>query len=880
MKNAPERTASRALPAGIILGLLLCATVGQAEIQRWRVGDKEHPWVLAPVSGRSNWGQGWAVEIIADDDGDGLTDEDPVELVDNDGDGLINEDGPDPQVDDDGDGQIGEDPTNRLDDDGDGLIDEDPVEAFDSDNDGLVDEDGPDPQMDNDGDGFLNEDGPMTDGDDDFDSLRNEDPANGVDDDGDGLVDEDGPFPEGDGNRTTWVQSVRLNSNRNLARLVHDRFLEGAYGGVPGTGRENPVVIVPNEYGFRLEGAKPVGHEEMIDGNLSTAHGSDNGGGSIGIGFKGFFFIDRIFFRPRPTMPGATVTDYLIQYGDPTTIDQVGAALRTWKILISQVSGQAFPTVKEIVLEDPILMGNLWVRSTSRGPYAETAELGIFGDGFSQDGVLISEMIDVGTAIPRIRRYSLQWDLFGAGEQDRAEGEFTVQAGKRVNWGKVRWKGRRMGEGGDIRIQFRTGNSLDTHIYARRLGPGLIDERDAEGKPLDAFSWAQLLDGRIEEKDLRYNELGMDLGADGRDGWTYWSAPFKLEDGQIDENLPQERWQEQGIPLPLPGGTRYIQFRIFFDSTRESGCALDFVEFDYGTRLVGGGVMAEIYPTRAELGRETTFHYFLRPSFMRGEQDGFNRIEIDMPSAEARLDSLKFDGFPWEEIPFANGEDIVGDPLQGVEPQLPEATEENPFPIGQFAQRVVVDSVSGKPRLELKLPMMGERHFEAEENIEIVFSDRLFRGAERFEGVVWNDSGGDRQKIIPQSIEEGDAVADVSTDAVGVVVEKIGNILLGPQVHPNPFTPNGDGINDRVKFSLELFLVLGKVGVRIEIFDLSGRLVHIIGPEDYRAGSVELTWDGRDGNGDLLSPGIYLYRLRAGAERADGGQMGALSLVY
>jgi hypothetical protein len=880
MENTPMRIGHIAFFAVVILGLLLSVTIAQAEIHRWRVGDEKHPWVLAPVSGRSSWGQGWAVEVIADDDGDGLVDEDPVEFIDDDGDGLINEDGPDPQVDDDGDGQSGEDPANRLDDDGDGLIDEDPIEAFDSDYDGLVDEDGPDPQLDNDGDGFLNEDGPMTDGDDDFDALSNEDPANGVDDDGDGLIDEDGPFPEKGRSATTWVQSVRLGPNRNLARVVHDRFLEGVYGGVPGTGRENPVVIVPNEYGFRLEGAKPVGYEEMIDGNLSTGHGSDNGGGSIGISLKGFFFIDRIFFRPRSTMPGATVTDYLIQYGDPTTIDPVGAGLRTSKILVSQVSGQAFPTVKEIVLADPVLMGNLWVRSTSRGPYAETAELGVFGDGFAQDGIFISEMIDVGAAIPRIRRYSQQWDLFGAGEQGRAEKEFPVLEGGEVNWGKVRWKGRRTGEGGDIRIQFRTGNSLDTHIYARRLGPGLVDERDTEGKLLDAFAWAQLLDGRIEEKDLRYNELGIDLGPDGRDGWTYWSAPFKLEDGKIDENLPPERWREQGIFLPLPGGTRYIQFRIFFDSTRESGCALDFVEFDYGTRLVGGGVMAEIYPTRAELGKETTFHYFLRPSFVRGEQGGFNRIEIDMPSAEARLDSLKFDGFPWDEIRFVGQDDVVGDPLQDVEPKLPEATEENPYPIGQFAQRVVVNPVSGKPRLELKLPMMEGRHFEAGENIEIVFSDRLFRGAERFEGVVWNDSERDRQEIIPQSIEEGDAVADVSTDAVGVVVENIGDILVGPRVHPNPFTPNGDGINDLIKFSFELFLVLEAVGVKIEVFDLSGRLIHIIGPEDYRAGSVELTWDGRDVNGELLSPGIYLYRLRVGVERADGGQMGALSLVY
>ncbi|MEC9207527.1 MAG: hypothetical protein VYE62_06150, partial [Pseudomonadota bacterium] len=95
----------------------------EAEIRSWRVGDAQHPWTLNPVSGRIDFGRGWGVELLADDDGDGLIDEDPVELIDNDGDALINEDPVDPQVDNDGDGTINEDPINNIDDDGDGQID-------------------------------------------------------------------------------------------------------------------------------------------------------------------------------------------------------------------------------------------------------------------------------------------------------------------------------------------------------------------------------------------------------------------------------------------------------------------------------------------------------------------------------------------------------------------------------------------------------------------------------------------------------------------------------------------------------------------------------------------------------------------------------------
>ena len=123
-------------PKLVLFLLLLFPFQTPAEIRSWRVGDQDHPWNLVPVSGRLTWGRGWAVEILTDDDGDGLIDEDPIELVDSDGDGLFNEDPPDPQLDSDGDGQLNEDPPNKIDDDGDGLIDEDPVEAFDSDLDG------------------------------------------------------------------------------------------------------------------------------------------------------------------------------------------------------------------------------------------------------------------------------------------------------------------------------------------------------------------------------------------------------------------------------------------------------------------------------------------------------------------------------------------------------------------------------------------------------------------------------------------------------------------------------------------------------------------------------------------------------------------------
>ena len=896
--------------------LLLCSVLTtaalEAEPRRWRVGDSEHPWELTPVTGRLSLGRGWACEIVVDDDGDGRIDEDPVELVDDDGDGLINEDGADPQIDNDGDGLLNEDPANSEDDDGDGLIDEDQVEAFDADRDGLIDEDGPDPQIDNDGDGLLNEDGPWTAVDDDFDGQRNEDPANGEDDDGDGLIDEDRAPVADDPARgvTTWLRPIRLDSLHNLAVMLNERYLLGEFGGaVEGKEPTNIFMNIPSEYGTRTEGADPISGDhfaprshvarvdygKMADGDLTTAFGGDTPNnnanlvipgvgyrnyhdGGVGLNLMGYFYIDRIIFRPRPSLPHAAIGTYTILYGDPTTIDENKAALLPGKTLVPVTRNQSNIPIKDLRLSSSVLMGRLDIVSLDdQGVRVETAEAHVFGSGFPLDAAFISEMIDLGTPVPRVRRYSRQLESFTAEERGQVLEEFPDRDGAPVNWGRARWKGRRTGNDARARIQFRTGNSLDTHIFSRQSGPNEVDTRGEDGKPLDTFSWISLKNGRIPEKELRYNEIGIDLGGDGLQGWSYWSAPLDFEDGLIDTSLPPTEWAHGGVPIPIPGGMRYLQFRIFFDSTQHDACLFDFLEFDYDVPLVNGGVVAEIFPNRVVLGEETTFRYYLRPLFEKGEPTGFNRIEIDVPSTDTRIDTLKFDGLPWNEVAAVGNDD---DPLRRADPQRlqPEAGQRHAP--SQFAQAVVVDPTTGQSRLLLKLPMLRAIDFSAKQNIEIVLRSRLFRGAESFTGAVWNDSLGDRLTTIPQPIMEGDAVPQVATDAVRVVVEEISGFSLDPQVQPNPFTPNDDGINDQVVFAFDLFLILEPIDVEVEIFDLSGHMVQKLGPERHAAGDVRLSWNGRNARGERLPPGIYLYRVRVQMDSATTESAGTLALVY
>ena len=877
-----------------VLGVAFVLCNGYAEVKRWRIGDDVHPWTLRPVTGRLDLGRSWAVELIADDDGDGLIDEDPVELIDNDGDGLINEDPVDPQVDNDGDGQLNEDLDNNLDDDGDGLIDEDPVELIDNDGDGLIDEDGPDPQIDNDNDALLNEDGLYTPYDDDWDGLLNEDPINTLDDDGDGLIDEDPPLPEHGGGVTTWIRPVRLDSLRNLAYMLNQRFKAGEFGGIiPGKDSQRPFMVVPSEYGFRREVADPISAdywavagvidrkeaEKAVDGNLKTDFTSTKSGrGGIAVNLMGYYYINRIVFRPQPTLPGGTIANYRIQYGDQTSINRLSETIQANRTLVQTVRGQFNPVIKDLRFNPPFVAGRIDVFSSDpEGKLSQTAEIAHFGDGYAIDGLYTSAIIDVGTPTPRIRRYDREIEQFAGSQRDAYESQFLLDiAGDQVNWGKVRWRGHRDGRDGDMRIQFRVGNTLDTHIYARRLGPGLSDTQDEDGNPLDMFSWIKLPEGRVPERELQYNELGINLGNDGPLGWSFWSAPFKLEDALIDESLPESEWRDVGVQLPLPGGTRYIQFRIFFDSAQHSAALLDFIEFDYDAPLVSGGIVAEIFPPRVTLGEETAFRYFVRPFFKTGEAASFNRIEIAVPSADTRIDTFRFDGQDWTEIAAGT----AADSLRDVHPIRLAPAEGRTDSLGQFAQSVVTDLLTGSSKLHIKLPAMGAEHFQFDQNIEIVFRSKLFRGSEEFTSLVWNDQGGPGAKFIPQPAEDGDATPDIATNALLVVADEIDQIVKIPHIAPNPFTPNGDGINDEVTFSFDLFLVLNQVDVQVEIYDLSGRRIAQIQTDGSTAGSLQVEWDGRDSQGQIAPPGIYLYRLAIDLDNTSTERSGTLSLAY
>ncbi|MFP4458829.1 MAG: gliding motility-associated C-terminal domain-containing protein [Candidatus Zixiibacteriota bacterium] len=88
------------------------------------------------------------------------------------------------------------------------------------------------------------------------------------------------------------------------------------------------------------------------------------------------------------------------------------------------------------------------------------------------------------------------------------------------------------------------------------------------------------------------------------------------------------------------------------------------------------------------------------------------------------------------------------------------------------------------------------------------------------------------------------------------------HFLIEPKVvcleHPNPFTPNDDGYNE-----IAVFDYPGMISeeAELKIFDKRKQLVYEreMGPVSQLSQFESRSWDGRDNNGKLMPPGIYIY---------------------
>ena len=239
-------------------------------------------------------------------------------------------------------------------------------------------------------------------------------------------------------------------------------------------------------------------------------------------------------------------------------------------------------------------------------------------------------------------------------------------------------------------------------------------------------------------------------------------------------------------------------------------------------------IVGEIWPQEVPVGVDTSFVYAIEVTDARG----FDRLEIDTPAPVRALRALRVDG------------------------QAIEFREE----LGANGLRASFGRQTGNRALQVVFDTAVLRY-------ETVFTGRLLDTT--------------REGALPQAIESGNAAPRFAGDDLSVRVPLQGQ----PLVHrvsatPAMFTPNGDGINDYTTISYDLLYLTGRAPVALQIYDLAGHQVAELSVAGSASGRFQRPWDGRDAQGELLLPGVYILQVEvetdSGAERSSS----AVAIAY
>ena len=305
--------------------------------------------------------------------------------------------------------------------------------------------------------------------------------------------------------------------------------------------------------------------------------------------------------------------------------------------------------------------------------------------------------------------------------------------------------------------------------------------------------------------------------------WEFWTPPLDFEDGRAD--LAGDRPHT------------FVQLRTDFSSSEaKAGARLDFLQFAVSTPPAASQVLAEIEPRQVPLAELTRFTYKLRPDI--GELDlGFDTIEIETPVAPASVDEVRI------------GHDTLLTGEFGVDPHDGE-------------------------RFAVQIPRIGPD--QSGDLIEVVFHSEVFKVGTVFSARVF---ASDRPHEVHQRVTAGDADPFADSNSLTVHPAQIGEAVIRA-FRVSPFTPNGDGINDVLQVEYDLVNVAGEVPATLVVYDLSGMRIARVPVPAVGSGRFPAAWDGTDGGGALVPPGLYLLRLEVETDRGSDAALATVPVVY
>ena len=332
----------------------------------------------------------------------------------------------------------------------------------------------------------------------------------------------------------------------------------------------------------------------------------------------------------------------------------------------------------------------------------------------------------------------------------------------------------------------------------------------------------------------------------------YLAAPPHLH-GPVRPNPNWSGWEpvSQGV-VRSPNLNTYMQFRVRLFTP---GVRLDRLVFETIFPPLVQSVVAEVSPDTVAAGVETEFslamlaHMKIPKSGNRvGRSDtGFERILIETDAHIGRVRQVRIDD---RSVPFTSRRRP-----DGVYVDLRRQVEQD----GSFLQ-VIFSGTVYRDKTAFRIRVLDDR----------VVDKRTSEGTVEIEETGYHFA-------VP-----GDADAETPARGLVVTLEKQGErapLLANFELGYPVLTPNGDGINDRLNIGYSLLTVTRPSRVELVLFDLGGRRVAAVEAVQ-PVGNHRLSWDGRDGDGALVPPGTYIYRLRVRGDGDPEVRQGIVAVAY
>ena len=197
---------------------------------------------------------------------------------------------------------------------------------------------------------------------------------------------------------------------------------------------------------------------------------------------------------------------------------------------------------------------------------------------------------------------------------------------------------------------------------------------------------------------------------------------------------------------------------------------------------------------------------------------------------------------------------------------------------GQFAFDAAGDSLDAAAYNGLGSARRG-RIVGAGPLLRMRFATPVFVNGATVDLAVRNTAGGSTQDAPWQGVAAGDATAQVASEALSIQVPLNLKPLGVIAAYPNPFTPNGDGVNDQTTIGFSVFRLGTTRQATVNVYRLDGRRVwqH---RQVVQSGEVAVVWSGTDQTGQRVPPGIYLGQVDLAVDADDIGPTTRSTLLH